>query len=87
MIKSRVHLLDANVLIALATPEHSLNARAAAWFRKGPPVCDLPHHAGRPHPFPPSGRRRCDGEIGKAPAGAHFLFDPARILARRCFLS
>ncbi len=35
MTKSRVYLLDANVLIALATPEHSLNARAAAWFRKG----------------------------------------------------
>lgn len=30
-----VHLLDANVLIALATPDHSLNARAAEWFRKG----------------------------------------------------
>jgi uncharacterized protein len=29
------YLLDANVLIALATPEHSLNARAAAWFRMG----------------------------------------------------
>ncbi len=35
MTKSRVYLLDANVLIALATPEHSQNARAAAWFRKG----------------------------------------------------
>ena len=35
MTKSNVHLLDANVLIALATPEHSLNKRAAAWFRKG----------------------------------------------------
>lgn len=35
MTKSKVFLLDANVLIALATPEHSLNARAAAWFRKG----------------------------------------------------
>src|SRR5580698_4777019 len=34
MTKSRVYLLDCNVLIALATPEHSLNARAAAWFRK-----------------------------------------------------
>ena len=34
-MKSKVHLLDANVLIALATPEHSLNTRAAAWFRKG----------------------------------------------------
>ncbi|HTS25134.1 MAG TPA: PIN domain-containing protein [Bryobacteraceae bacterium] len=34
-MKSRVYLLDSNVLIALATPEHSLNGRAAAWFRKG----------------------------------------------------
>lgn len=35
MTKSKVYLLDSNVLIALATPEHSLNARAAVWFRKG----------------------------------------------------
>ncbi|MGH9659686.1 MAG: PIN domain-containing protein [Bryobacteraceae bacterium] len=35
MTRSKVYLLDANVLIALATPEHSLNARAVAWFRKG----------------------------------------------------
>ncbi len=35
MTKSKVYLLDSNVLIALATPEHSLNARAASWFRKG----------------------------------------------------
>lgn len=35
MTKSKIYLLDANVLIALASPEHSLNARAAAWFRKG----------------------------------------------------
>ena len=35
MTKSKVYLLDCNVLIALATPEHSLNARAAAWFVKG----------------------------------------------------
>ena len=35
MTKSKVYLLDSNILIALATPEHSLNARAAAWFRKG----------------------------------------------------
>ena len=35
MPKSKVYLLDSNVLIALATQEHSLNARAAAWFRKG----------------------------------------------------
>lgn len=35
MTKSNVYLLDSNVLIALATPEHSLNARAATWFRQG----------------------------------------------------
>lgn len=35
MKKSSIYLLDSNVLIALATPEHSLNARAAAWFRHG----------------------------------------------------
>ena len=35
MMKSSVYLLDANVLIALATPDHSLNARASAWFREG----------------------------------------------------
>jgi hypothetical protein len=35
MTKSKVYLLDSNVLIALATPEHSLNTRAAAWFLKG----------------------------------------------------
>lgn len=35
MTKSKVYLLDSNVLIALATPEHSQNARAATWFRKG----------------------------------------------------
>ena len=35
MTTSKVHLLDANVLIALATPEHSLNARATEWFLKG----------------------------------------------------
>ena len=35
MTKGKVYLLDCNVLIALATPEHSLNTRAAVWFRKG----------------------------------------------------
>ena len=35
MTKGKTYLLDCNVLIALATPEHSLNARAAAWFVKG----------------------------------------------------
>ena len=35
MTKSNVFLLDLNVLIALATPDHSLNTRAAEWFRNG----------------------------------------------------
>ena len=35
MTRSKVYPLDANLLIALATPEHSLNERAAAWYRKG----------------------------------------------------
>jgi predicted nucleic acid-binding protein len=35
MTTSKVYLLDSNVLIALATPEHSLNARAVEWFVKG----------------------------------------------------
>jgi predicted nucleic acid-binding protein len=35
MTKNRVYLLDSNALIAMAAPEHSLNARAAGWFRKG----------------------------------------------------
>jgi hypothetical protein len=35
MTKSKAYLLDCNPLIALATPEHALNARAAAWFLKG----------------------------------------------------
>src|SRR3954466_2010853 len=35
MTKSNLYLLDANVLVALATPEHSQNKRAAIWFRKG----------------------------------------------------
>ncbi|MBI3207423.1 MAG: PIN domain-containing protein [Candidatus Solibacter usitatus] len=42
MTKSKVYLLDSNVLIALATPEHSLNARAAAWFRQGPRFATCP---------------------------------------------
>jgi hypothetical protein len=42
MKKSKVYLLDSNVLIALATPQHSLNVRAAAWFRKGPRFATCP---------------------------------------------
>ena len=32
MRKSEIFLLDANVLIALATPDHTSHARAVAWF-------------------------------------------------------
>ena len=35
MKNSNVYLLDSDILIALATPEHSLNACAAAWFAEG----------------------------------------------------
>lgn len=42
MNDATVHLLDANVLIALATPEHSLNRTAAAWFRVGPRFATCP---------------------------------------------
>ena len=47
MTRSKVYLLDANVLIALATPEHSQNARAAAWFLKGHrfATCPVPQGA------------------------------------------
>jgi hypothetical protein len=55
MTKNKVYLLDANVLIALATPEHSLNARAAEWFLKG--------HRFATCPFSPARRRRGDGGI------------------------
>lgn len=46
MTKSKTYLLDCNVLIALATPEHSLNARAAAWFLKGHPFATCPSTQG-----------------------------------------
>ena len=42
MTKSNVYLLDSNVLIALATPDHSLNARAAGWFLEGHPFATCP---------------------------------------------
>ena len=32
MTKNKTFLLDANVLIALTTPDHSLHSRALAWF-------------------------------------------------------
>jgi hypothetical protein len=58
MTKSKVYRLDSNVLIALATPEHSLTSRAAAWFLGGgAPVCNMPYHARRAFPVPLA--RRC----------------------------
>jgi uncharacterized protein len=30
---NKIYLLDANVLIALATPDHTLHTRARAWFQ------------------------------------------------------
>lgn len=47
MTKSKVYLLDSNVLIALATPEHSLNARSAAWFLKGHRFAPCPSRRAR----------------------------------------
>ena len=37
MTKVKAYLLDCNVLIALATPEHGLNARAPVWTRRPNP--------------------------------------------------
>jgi uncharacterized protein len=37
-----VHLLDANVLIALLTPEHTLHERARSWFGSGLPFATCP---------------------------------------------
>jgi hypothetical protein len=50
MPKSNVYLLDFNVLIALASPEHNLNPRAAAWFRKGHRFATCPITQGVPSP-------------------------------------
>ena len=38
----RVYLLDANVLIALLTPEHTLHERARIWFGSGVPFATCP---------------------------------------------
>ena len=37
-----VYLLDANVLIALATPDHTAHERARAWFRGNPRFATCP---------------------------------------------
>ena len=42
MTSDVVHLLDANVLIALLTPEHTLHERARSWFGSGLPFATCP---------------------------------------------
>lgn len=39
---SKVFLLDANVMIALATPDHTSHQRATNWFRERPPFATCP---------------------------------------------
>ena len=41
-MSNRVHLLDANVLIALLTPDHTLHERARGWFGAGLPFATCP---------------------------------------------
>ena len=50
-LDDEIYLLDSNVLIALATPEHSLNARAVSWFRKGHRFATCPITQGAPFRF------------------------------------
>jgi hypothetical protein len=79
--KSEVYLLDATVLIAVATPEHSLNARRRM-VPHGTPICDLSHNPGCPDMLPPA--RQCGGNDGlrETPAGIHYRAPCASILAR-----
>jgi toxin-antitoxin system PIN domain toxin len=42
MRRGEVYLLDANVLIALATPDHTGHERARAWFARGPQFATCP---------------------------------------------
>ena len=41
-MSSSVCLLDANILIALATPDHTAHARAARWFSSTPRFATCP---------------------------------------------
>ena len=86
MTKSKVYLLDSNVLIALATPEHSLNARAAAWFRKGHRFATCPITEGALVRF------HLRAGVDATAESAKLLLEsisslPRRVLAGRCFLS
>jgi predicted nucleic acid-binding protein len=65
---NKVYLLDANVLIALSAPTHSLNSRAAAWFLQNHRFATCPITEGRTRQVPPArgNRRHC----GIGPASA-----------------
>ena len=87
MTKSKVCLLDSNVLIALATPEHSLNARAAAWFRKGHRFATCPVTQGALFRFHLRAGVEATAESAKLLLDSICFPAAARILAGRCFLS
>ena len=79
MRKSKVYLLDANVLIALATPEHSLNVRAAAWFRTGHRFATCPITQGALLRF------HLRAGVGATAESAKFLLESICALARHEF--
>ena len=87
MTKSKVYLLDSNVLIALATPEHSLNARAAAWFCKGHRFATCPITQGALFRFHLRAGVEATAESAKLLLESISVPPAARILAGRCFLS
>src|SRR3974390_2776581 len=79
MTKSKVYLLDSNVLIALATPEHSLNARAAAWFRQGHRFATCPITQGALFRF------HLRAGVGATPDSAKRLLEAISFLPRHEF--
>jgi len=87
MTKTKVYLLDSNVLIALATPEHSLNARAAAWFVKGHRFATCPITQGALFRFHLRAGVDATAESAKLLLEIHFRPTAARILAGRCSFS
>jgi uncharacterized protein len=76
---SRVYLLDNNILIALATPEHTLNARAAAWFRKGHAFATCPITQGALYRF------HLRAGVGATPESARRLLQAISALGRHEF--
>ena len=86
MTKSKVYLLDSNVLIALATPEHSLNSRAAAYFKKGYRFATSPITQGSLIRFHLRAGVEATAESAKASARIHFQPLAGPVLAGPCFL-